>query len=138
MRRRTIVRLVLVVAMLAIAACGGAKPASLEVTVREFSFGPVELHAKANQPVELRMKNEGQLTHDWTVEGMPASAIRAHDTGKHDMASMGTSPAMHTMAEHGTTSTIAFTPTKAGTYSFFCTVQGHREAGMQGTIVVDP
>ena len=128
-----------VAAMLAIAACGsGAKPASLEVTVREFSFGPGELHAKANQPVELRMKNDGQLAHDWTVEGMPASAIRAHDTGKHDMASMGTSPAMHTMAEHGTTSTIAFTPTKAGTYSFFCTVAGHREAGMQGAITVDP
>jgi uncharacterized cupredoxin-like copper-binding protein len=123
--------------VLAIVACGGATPARLDVTVREFSFGPGELHAKANQPVELHLTNEGQLQHDWTVEGMPASAMRAHDTGHHDMASMP-SGAVHTMAEHGTTSTIAFTPTKAGSYTYYCTVAGHREAGMQGTLIVDP
>ncbi len=137
MRGRTIVGM-LAAATLLIAACGGAKAASLELTAREFGFGPGELHARANQPVELRMKNEGQLTHDWTVEGMPASAVRAHDTGKHDMAAMGSMPALHTTAEHGTTSTIAFTPTKAGSYTYYCTAAGHREAGMQGTIVVAP
>ncbi len=36
----------------------------------------------------------------------------------------------------GQTNTIEFTPTKPGTYEFFCTVAGHKEAGMVGTLVV--
>lgn len=137
MPARPFVGMLVVATVLAIAGCSGAKPARLDVTAREFGFGPGELRAKANQPVELHLKNEGQLQHDWTVEGMPASATHAHDTGRHDMSTMPAG-ALHTMAEHGTTSTLAFTPTKAGEYTFFCSVAGHREAGMQGTIVVEP
>jgi plastocyanin len=32
--------------------------------------------------------------------------------------------------------TTEFTPTAAGTYEFYCSVPGHHEAGMQGTLVV--
>jgi uncharacterized cupredoxin-like copper-binding protein len=31
-----------------------------------------------------------------------------------------------------------FTPTTTGTYSFYCGVPGHREAGMVGTLIVEP
>jgi uncharacterized cupredoxin-like copper-binding protein len=136
MRGRRFLGMLVAASVLAIAGCGGAKPVRLDVTVREFGFGPSELRVQANQPVELHLKNEGQLQHDWTVEGMPASATHAHDTGHHDMSTMP-ADALHTMAEHGTTSRVAFTPTKAGRYTFFCSVAGHREAGMQGTIVVE-
>jgi uncharacterized cupredoxin-like copper-binding protein len=34
------------------------------------------------------------------------------------------------------TSTLDFTPTKPGTYEFFCTVAGHKDAGMVGTLIV--
>ncbi|TMW73916.1 plastocyanin/azurin family copper-binding protein [Alteribacter natronophilus] len=35
------------------------------------------------------------------------------------------------------TSSIIFTPLKTGTYEFFCTIPGHKEAGMRGTLIVN-
>jgi uncharacterized cupredoxin-like copper-binding protein len=31
---------------------------------------------------------------------------------------------------------IEFTPSQPGEYEFFCSVPGHKEAGMRGTMVV--
>ncbi len=31
-----------------------------------------------------------------------------------------------------------FTPTKPATYTFYCAVPGHKEAGMKGTLIVEP
>ncbi|MDA0302102.1 MAG: plastocyanin/azurin family copper-binding protein [Chloroflexi bacterium] len=43
---------------------------------------------------------------------------------------------MHVAAEAGRVAEIEFTPTQAGTYVFYCTVPGHREAGMEGKLIV--
>ena len=37
----------------------------------------------------------------------------------------------------GESGTLSFTPTEAGEYEFYCTVIGHREAGMVGTLTVE-
>jgi nitrite reductase (NO-forming) len=36
----------------------------------------------------------------------------------------------------GGTATLKVNATKAGKYTFFCPIPGHRQAGMQGTLVV--
>ena len=55
----------------------------------------------------------------------------------HDMGNMGgMEPELHVAALMGQMATLEFTPTKPGTYEFFCTVAGHKEAGMKGTLVV--
>ncbi len=43
---------------------------------------------------------------------------------------------VHEYAAPGGTTTVDFTPTKAGTYSFACNLPGHKEAGMVGTLTV--
>jgi uncharacterized cupredoxin-like copper-binding protein len=39
-------------------------------------------------------------------------------------------------AAGGQSAMLEFTPSKPGTYEFWCTVAGHKEAGMTGTLVV--
>ena len=61
-----------------------------------------------------------------------------HMTGGADMEHMGSDSmyAVHLPVDKGTQATLEFEPTEAGTYEYFCTVPGHREAGMHGTLTV--
>jgi plastocyanin len=93
------------------------------------------------QVVKLAANPEGSLSYDTT-------ALTAHP-GKVTIEFTNMAPLQHnvTVASSGG-STLGATPTfsgatksltlelKAGTYTFFCSVPGHRQGGMQGTLTV--
>lgn len=154
------------VAMFILAACSsgtaapGAGTGTGTVVATDLAFRPKELRVGLNQPQTIRLDNKGKLLHDWTVEKIVVTAVKeegsaGHDMGGHGsgagaaMPGTGTMPggmmntgsqpgqfALHVSAEAGHAATIEFTPTEAGTYVFYCTVPGHREAGMEGKLVV--
>lgn len=66
--------------------------------------------------VTLRMKNMSSTPHDIAITGAGVSQIGQIVTG-------------------GGVSTVT-TSLKPGTYTFYCSVDGHRAAGMQGTLTV--
>jgi len=67
-------------------------------------------------PLSIESKNPSSVPHNIAVEGPGANA---------------TGPVI----QGGAVSKVQVT-VKAGKYEFFCTVQGHREAGMAGTLTV--
>ncbi len=67
--------------------------------------------------VTIEFTNMAPLEHNVTVENSAGSKLGATPT-----FSGGTKPLTLDL--------------KAGTYSFFCSVPGHRQAGMQGTLTV--
>jgi plastocyanin len=91
--------------------------------------------------VKLAANPEGSLSYDTT-------ALTAHP-GKVTIEFTNMAPLQHnvTVASSGG-STLGATPTfsgatksvtlelKTGTYTFFCSVPGHRQGGMQGTLTV--
>ena len=135
-----------VVFTLLLAACGQSQPAAsappaLSVAAKEFAFAPAALTAKAGQPITISLQNTGAVEHDWSVREIEISG-EAKSSGDapsgHMMGSSGDEPKLHVAAGTGGKGTLTFTPSKPGTYEYYCTVAGHKEAGMVGTLTVAP
>ena len=133
-----------VVFTLLLAACGQSQaatsaPQALSVAAKEFAFAPAALTVKAGQPVTIDFQNQGAVEHDWSVREIEISG-EAKSSGDapsgHMMGGTGDEPKLHVAAGIGGKGTLTFTPSKPGTYEYYCTVAGHKEAGMVGTLTV--
>jgi outer membrane protein assembly factor BamB len=94
------------------AAAGGST--SINVSTIDINFDPKELSIPADTDVTITVTNEGMLQHDFVIENTDF-ATELLDSGN-------------------TFDLVVNLP--AGTYTYFCSVPGHREAGMQGTLTV--
>lgn len=127
-----------VAVVFAVAGCGSgsgsAGPAkTVEITAKDMAFGPKELVLEKGATVKLLLKNEDSLLHDLSVDKIAVKAEKGHDDG-HDMGAK--KPDLHVSADVGKTGEVTFTPTATGKYEFYCTVPGHKDAGMLGTLIV--
>ena len=133
-----------VVFTLLLAACGQSQstastPQTLSVAANEFAFVPAALSVQAGQPVTISLQNTGAVEHDWSIPEIEISgeAKSSGDTPSgHMMGDTGDEPKLHVAAGIGGKGTLTFTPSKPGTYEYYCTVAGHKEAGMVGTLTV--
>ncbi|MCC7358154.1 MAG: cupredoxin domain-containing protein [Anaerolineales bacterium] len=108
---------------LTISGCSGgaaATPAGADFTVGAmdtFKYDPAALTVKAGEPVTIILDNKGVLEHNFVID----------DFNLHvGPVAGGAKSEAHT-----------FTPTTPGTYTFYCDVPGHKEAGMIGTLTVN-
>jgi uncharacterized cupredoxin-like copper-binding protein len=129
---------VALILMFMLAACSGAPsssttPKTVTLTLNEFQFQPAEITANVDQPIKLVLKNNGTVLHDFVSTDAMVEVMEEHGA-EHDMAGMQTN--MHAAIEAGQQSTLEFKATQPGTYTFYCTIAGHREAGMEGKLIV--
>jgi nitrite reductase (NO-forming) len=90
---------------------------NVTITATEFKFSPNSIAVPLGQKVTLTLDNRGVVEHDVTVQGAGFSLS----------------------AKPGQTATGEFTFDKPGAFDFFCSIAGHKDAGMKGTLsVVDP
>jgi plastocyanin len=82
----------------------------------ELAYTTTTATAKAGT-VTVDFKNPQQLTHDVAIEDSSGKEVGATEL----------------IAAGSDSTTVNLKP---GTYHFFCTVPGHREAGMEGTLTV--
>jgi uncharacterized cupredoxin-like copper-binding protein len=105
----------------------------------DLTYGPNEVVVKAGQPVRLVLDNEGTILHDFTVEEIPVTHMH-HEGGSMDMDHMAGEGhdefPLHMALDGGDAGTLEFIPGESGEYVFHCTVPGHTENGMHGTLVV--
>jgi len=97
-------------------ASGGSTVAFEADPSGELAYTTTEASAKAGN-VTLDFNNPQGLPHDVAIEDKGGKTV-----GKTDLIS-----------EEETSTTVDLKP---GTYTFYCTVPGHREAGMEGTLTV--
>lgn len=121
---RSRARLIAVAGLLSLglAACGGGgetvapEDVEADVVVRGttgLKFEPNQLEAAAGT-ISIGLISEGSLVHDVVIEEIGDTEVVEARGG----------------AEVGTVDL------EAGTYTFYCSIPGHREAGMEGTLEV--
>jgi uncharacterized cupredoxin-like copper-binding protein len=99
----------------AASAPANAQVVEIDVAASGFAFAKTTATANAGT-VELKSKNPQSVTHDISIKG------NGVDEQGNQVSSGGVS-----------TVTVDLKP---GTYTFFCSVPGHEEAGMKGTLTV--
>jgi uncharacterized cupredoxin-like copper-binding protein len=114
------------------------QPMEITVAMTDFAFEPAEITARLGQPIALTLVNKGALLHDFTSTDAEVEVMSMDEGAEHDMGDMMDDAKMHIAVDVNHSEVLEFTPTKAGTYTFYCTVEGHKEAGMTGTLVVTP
>jgi uncharacterized cupredoxin-like copper-binding protein len=143
MKRLTFVLLIILTA--ALAACSSAEPtpmpkAQLSLTATDIAYDTNRLEVKVGQPVVVTLRNEGVLEHDFSIMEMPhAGEVMAEEEEsgmEHDMSNLSMDPEIHVAPPVGKSLAVEFTHSTPGEYEYFCTVAGHKEAGMAGTLVV--
>jgi plastocyanin len=97
-------------------AAGGGGATAIDVVTVDIGFEPTELTIPADTDVEITVTNEGFLEHDFIIED--------------------TDFATELLQGNGATETITVN-LPAGEYTYYCSVPGHREAGMEGTLTVE-
>ncbi|HVA23471.1 MAG TPA: cupredoxin domain-containing protein [Chloroflexota bacterium] len=107
------------------------------ISAKELSFTPNSVQLTVGRPVQLTIRNDGQMDHD-IKSGIPIRGLQYlkadNDTAEQQQnAQRGV---LDIDFNKGDTGQVTFVPTKAGTYQFYCDQPGHREAGMVGSFIV--
>ncbi|MEK7808915.1 MAG: cupredoxin domain-containing protein, partial [Chloroflexota bacterium] len=120
-------------------ACSGAPSgdvAEFNVEMREYSFSLDTLTVAANQKVRVNILNKGNIEHDFSIMEIPTVSEPKVADPSHGHSMTGPEPQLHASALPGIRNTVEFTPTKPGTYEFYCVISGHKEQGMAGKLIV--
>ena len=86
----------------------------IEVAATSFKFDPDEITVRAGEDVAIVLSSD-DLLHDFTIDEID----------------------VHVSADRGKTAQGGLRADKPGEYTYYCTVAGHREGGMEGTLVVE-
>jgi uncharacterized cupredoxin-like copper-binding protein len=95
-------------------AASGPGATAITVTAGDLFFDPKELNGAANTDVVITITNNGALAHDFSIADLNITSQ---------------------MLNPGESTTVTVNA-PAGSYTFICTVPGHAEAGMTGTLTL--
>ena len=84
------------------------------VGASSLAFDPVEITVAAGEDIAIVLTSD-DLLHDFTIDDID----------------------VHVAADRGETVEGGLRADKPVKYTYYCTVAGHREAGMEGTLVVE-
>ena len=90
---------------------------TIEVSATEFAFAPDDLDLTPGEVIRLVLHNDGAVLHDISIPDLD----------------------VYVSAPPGGTAETVFTvpETAPGSAAYFCTIAGHREAGMEGVVTTE-
>lgn len=117
-----------------LAGCGG--PKTVTIKLQDMSFNTKKIELRAGVLTRIVLDNRDKVTHDLSVDTIPVDVTAATESAAGHSHEEGKEPDLHVSVAAGEKGWVEFTPLEAGTFTFYCTVDGHRDHGMEGTLVV--
>ena len=112
-----------------------SKMETVEVVLKEFSYSPPALEFHAGLPYKLRMVNKGKKKHYFTA-GRFFKAIASRKVQSNTDGEIKAPYFTAIEVLPGGTLDLYFIPVREGAYDLLCTIPGHADAGMTGTITI--
>ncbi len=111
---------------------GAQAQSVVRVEMTEFAFWPATIHLTAGWPIRLVLVNRGQIAHQFETGYLRKLPVRIVGDTMHAEAN----GLDFVRLDPGGTVRLEFLPRGRGRFVFACTIEGHREAGMQGLLEV--
>ncbi|MBI4761589.1 MAG: cupredoxin domain-containing protein [Chloroflexota bacterium] len=117
---------------LVLAACsGGGASTTINVTMTDFKFEPMEFTVPAGQEITINAVNNGAVEHEFVIFKLGTNA--GEKFGDEDEENIY----WEVEVLPGQTTSATFTaPSAPGEYYVTCGIEGHLEAGMSGKLIV--
>lgn len=96
--------------------------------MRDIAFDRDRLEVAVGQVVAIALENTGELHHDFTIKAVSAEVSAVGQQRRDDFA-------VHVSLKRKQGAVLLLRVTEPGVYTFYCSVPGHRQAGMEGTLV---
>jgi uncharacterized cupredoxin-like copper-binding protein len=90
---------------------------SVSLTESEFKITPANAKVSETGPVTIKVTNNGSITHALALQ-TPSGVVQTGHIAP------------------GRSATLKVNVSKGGSYTFYCPIGNHKQAGMQGTLVV--
>lgn len=119
----------------------------IHVHAENVKFEPNTIRVKRGETIRVVLDNHDAFLHDYTtdeaefiVHSVTGAEHTEHESvmpeGDHEMGEQVSLQPLHVAAEGNEHTDLVFQATEPGEFEFYCSVAGHKEVGMVGTIVV--
>lgn len=116
---------------------------TIEIFTSNNKYSPTNLVLTKGKTIDIKLINSDGVEHDFEISNFPHTkesekSEHHHNHGGHDYHSKeNNNEVFHLHVQPNSISNVTLTPLKKGSYQFYCTIPGHKEAGMVGILVVN-
>ncbi len=116
-------------------ACSSGPSTEISASMEDFEFSPVEWTVPEGEEITVELTNNGSVEHEWVILQSGVNISSESDLPETEEELLADFVYWEDEVEPGETKTATFTAPPAGEYQIICAIEGHFEAGMEGTLV---
>ncbi|WP_157842761.1 MULTISPECIES: cupredoxin domain-containing protein [Bacillus] len=116
---------------------------TIEIITSNNKYSPTKLVLTKAETIEIKLINSDDVEHDFEISNFPhkkefenTELNHNHNSHAHH-SQVNNNEFFHLHVQPNSTSNVTLTPLEKGNYEFYCTIPGHKEAGMVGILVVN-
>ena len=108
------------------------------IEMTSLAYTPSVIEVGAGEVLEIAIQNGEPALHDFTIDKIDADVHISYlgGTGQHEHQESARDADVHFALTEPASGVVHLKIHEPGEYVFYCSVPGHREGGMEGTLIV--